>query len=114
MNKKVKDSLLVLFSCLFFSGIMGCSSYTAGLKPTYPQDKQVVASLEPTLSWEDLSNSNSNYDVIIYERIDGGDSKEKIFYQENIEGTSLKIIDVLKPNKKYYWSVRERNGENVS
>lgn len=127
MGKTLLRAVVTLLFFWLVFGLIGCSSYTAGLRPEYPLDKQIVDTLEPTLSWDDQSNENSTYDVILYERIEEGDTqayggeganrksaKKKILYLENIDGTSLTLKDVLKPDKTYYWSVRSRNGEVVS
>ncbi len=121
----LQSALYLLLFAFFLSGFLGCSSHTAGLTPQYPMDKQIVDTLDPTISWKDLVQYGSSYDVVIYEKLDEGDvqayggarkknPKKEVFYQEGIEGTELVLTDVLKPNKTYYWSVRARDGQNVS
>jgi len=122
MYRKLWLNGWIVVSAIIVVGSMGCSTYK-GIKPIYPTHKGMVSSLQPILRWEAISDTNATYDIVIYERAgeqhtEGTSGVEwdrkKVYYRENIQGTSHKVEIPLKPNTTYLWSLRARKGENIS
>ncbi len=88
--------------------LIACSTITFhGLRPIYPDIGETVSSLQPVLRWERAKEPNASYDLIIY------DGEERIVYSvNNLKENQHKVKSPLKPNTKYFWSIRIRyNGK---
>jgi len=75
------------------------------------------------VSWTASGNSNVTYDLVVYEvvrfmyggvfgpiKIPG----RRVVYRENLTATNFKFDAALKPDATYYWSVRLRQGDQVT
>ena len=108
--------LLGLSACTTFHGLTLVSP-----KAGHPNAPTKVDTLQPTLKWKPSSQTDVAYDVIIYEGIEmatgnrlAGLVGKEAYYRQGIKETEHKVEDVLKPKTEYYWSVRVRQGEQVS
>jgi hypothetical protein len=118
----MKYCLIILLFSLTFSSCI-CKKYQR-FEPTKPEVHYLahlsvtqVDSLNPTLEWIPVKDSTNNtYDVIIYKSLlfTPCQPGSMVYYKENITGTRHKIEKELKPGKKYFWSVRARNGSKVT
>lgn len=118
-----------IFTGVFLAAIFlsGCAVYHM-TRPIFPlntnPDKtpKLVPSLQPLLSWEPTSSKVVSYDIIIYEmRIDSSKRKKikrtagsRIYYRENISGNSHMVQAVLRPDTEYCWTLRIRDGKEIS
>jgi hypothetical protein len=103
-----------------------CKHGIIGVKPIYPSGVRgnVVDSTMPTLKWTASSQPEVAYDIAIYDvvkypRNQTGLVKDSItgklvHYSQGVAQPSLKLLQPLRPNTQYYWSVRLRKGETVS
>lgn len=81
-----------------------------------------VDSLKPTLNWQPHSNMNIAYDAVIFEALpyDFGGFKPRYIpgrvaaYEEELKATAWQPDIPLKPNRKYFWSVRLRKNNVVT
>jgi len=113
--------LLGLSACTTFHGVTVISP-----KVGHPNAPTKVESLQPILKWKPSSQMDVTYDVIIYEGIatrEGFDivrawpkraMGKEVYYREGFKETEHKVEDLLKSDNEYYWSVRVRQGEQVS
>ena len=113
--------ILVLAVSLTFS----CTTFQ-GLKPEYPgvgrpTRYKTVDSLEPVLRWKPAVEPGTTYDLVIYRAEDtrkramkGGKPGEKVYYREGLAEASHRVAPPLAPRMKYLWSVRTRQGDEVS
>ena len=109
--------------CDAFWGIT-CTATNRGVVPEYPLSDSlaftIADSLQPTLKWQSSSKTGVTYDVIIYEAFAYQKALTSylpgyvVDYQEGISQPSYKIKVPLKPNAKYFWSVRLRQNDTVS
>ena len=104
-----------------------CATYHI-VKPIFPEtsnpgrEPDLVPSLQPLLSWEPFGKIAASYDIVIYEVLVDSSIKNdirrtlggKIYYRENLFGNSHVVQAVLKPDTEYCWSLRIRNGEEIS
>lgn len=112
---------------VFLVFLAGCTSYDL-LKPVSPavgnprSDPEIVASLQPTLSWEQSSDVAVTYDLVIFECIKDESFWEgtkrsvgdRVYYREALQQAAHTVELPLKPGTEYYWSVRIRKGTGVS
>jgi hypothetical protein len=81
-----------------------------------------TSSLLPKFRWQGSSRPDVSYDLVILEAatfsIDGITSDymkgRLVTYVEDIKGTSWRPDTPFKPETKYFWSVRLRDGNTVS
>lgn len=73
-----------------------------------------IDSCTPTLAWEKANELDMTYDVAVYDVLKSPsgyippERRQQIYYQENVQGTSVQINPPLLPNTSYFWSVRTR------
>ena len=113
-------ALVILFgsaSCMTFHGIEPIDPKAGN--PSVPHQ---VESLQPTLRWKPSPNRGATYDVVIYEErvvsvapLNRQRQAGRVIYlRQNLTTSEHKVEEVLEPNSRYYWSVRERNNGAVS
>jgi len=114
-------SLLLLSGCNTFHGVTVISP-----KVGDPRNPTKAESLQPILQWKASSQTDGTYDVTIYEGIVIATTLDElrgqvkravgkmVYYREGIKETNHKVEEPLKPNHEYYWSVRVRQGDQVS
>ncbi len=117
----MKSWIFILIIVLL--GISACWSHS-GLKPIYPQamtSPVVTDSVQPTLRWKSVSDSNASYDVIIYDVLKTETSATNprmvgkiVYYREGIKEPQHKIEEPVSSDTEYFWSIRSRTGEKVS
>jgi hypothetical protein len=97
-------------------GIAGCSTHQ-GLTPIQPAvghySTVVVESLSPTFKWQPMPDSETRYDLAVFERIGSGKPGKSIYYREGLQNAEHKLDTSLRPDADYYWSVRSRRGASV-
>jgi len=81
-----------------------------------------VDSLQPEFKWQAAQGKDNTYDFAIWEQ-EKRDSTDAYntqrtwgtlyYYVENLKENYHKIKNPLKPNEKYFWSVRVRRGDSV-
>lgn len=103
-----------------------CTDRFSGVIPLTPEVTTSgftqVDSLSPAFSWKGTSRSDVTYDLIIYEAAtyttsgvtDSYSPGQMVGYVESMPGTTWHSAKPLKPDTKYYWSVRMRDGDKVS
>jgi hypothetical protein len=111
--------------CSKRSGLV-CDRSLQGLAATLPagsgQGFPTVDSLMPTLAWQAAAPSGFTYDVAVYESLVINPVPGFIrtlrgplaAYAEGLEAPSWQIGHALRPDRKYEWSVRLRDGDAVS
>jgi hypothetical protein len=115
----VKRSSLTLLILVIMVCICACTTNFSGVRIIQPKIGSSVEDLQPVLQWEQLSQSDSAYDLIIYEGLKVKSSPQRmvgktVYYRENLQATQHKVEEPLKPSQDYYWSVRVRRGNIVS
>lgn len=127
---------MVLIACCVNTA--GCISfpktYNNDAKPIYPElgstslkYYKVIDTLQPELRWVDIKTEGQTYDVCVWETSSSMQDESwlgipfipnswgrQVYYVEGINENYHKIDKPLKPNTCYHWSVRTRNGKNVS
>ena len=105
---------------------ISCTDNYRGVTPLQPTVANsgfpVAESSTPTFRWEPSTDENTHYDFILYEAatysIDGIAPKytkgNLMAYEEDLASNSWVPPMSLKPDTKYYWSVRLRQGALVS
>ena len=81
-----------------------------------------VGTLAPEFRWQGSSRTDVSYDLILYEAVtytttgvvDNFTPGRMTAYVEDLSSTSWRPPEALKPETKYYWSVRLRDGDIVS
>ncbi len=102
--------LLGLTACTTFHGVTAISP-----KVGHPYRPREVENLQPTLQWKYPSQGDETYDVIMFEANTGAPYIGKmVYYRERIKETYHKVEEPLEPGKEYCWSVRVRQGDEVS
>lgn len=109
--------LLGSASCMTFHGIEPINPKAGN--PSVPHQ---VDSLQPILRWKPSPNPGATYDVVIYEELvvsvaplnRQSQAGRVIYLRQNLTTSEHKVEEVLDPNSRYYWSVRERNNGAVS
>lgn len=111
--------------CAERSGLT-CDKNLQGVEPVQPTGTATsfaaVTSLTPLLTWKPSSKEGMTYDVAVYESLSlAGDVPgaqrirgARVAYSESLREPRFQISTPLAPNTKYEWSVRLREGENVS
>ena len=117
-NKTPQRVIGFALCSIIFILFSGCATpCISGIKPIYPRSgwegyPAPVNSLQPELKWEDSAVSKK-YDLAIWDSLCG--QRRKIIYEKTaLSGTSHKVEIVLKPDRLYYWSVRETGLETWS
>jgi hypothetical protein len=99
-------------------GPVVCYSFTEA-KPVYPDVGNpyfptVVDSLKPTFQWQARPDALS-YDLIVYDAIKtkmlfgaNWSVGREVYYREALQGSTHTMVEALKPDTRYYWSVRVR------
>ncbi len=95
---------LLLLALVSLLSLGGCTSYK-GVRIIYPEYQEVVADLQPTLTWEAAPGSNVTYELILYE----GDQVNPSFYKKGLKENEHTIERELKPGTWYRWSVRSNS-----
>lgn len=105
---------------------IACNDRFSGITPISPAVKSsgfpVTKTQSPTFSWRPSANPAVSYDLIVYEAASYTTSGimtsymtgRKVIYQEGLTQPSWPMQNPLKPNTRYYWSVRLREGNTVS
>lgn len=123
IGKDISDRLFALYPFPFRQEVGQLGS--CGLIPFNPSNNKTV-DLSPMLSWQEFPRSvdkntaaeemaqvkNVKYDLIVAVG-DNGETPEVIYRREGLEETSHKLEITLKPNTRYFWSIRaqfELNG----
>jgi len=103
-----------------------CSDRFRGITPTAPEVTTsgfpAVRTLQPEFAWQGSANPDIHYDVIVYEAATYTINQVTDFYArgrlaayaEDIAATSWRPDKPLKPDTRYFWSVRSRDGQVVS
>lgn len=103
-----------------------CTKKYRGITPLKPETVTTgtsrVADLKPTLEWQPSSEAGITYDLVIYEAFSYsptgiGNSYmpgRVAIYKEGLEAPSWQSDTPLKPEQRYYWSVRLRHDGIVS
>jgi len=111
--------------CAQRSGVK-CEKNLQGIEPLQPPGTAksfvTVANLTPLLEWKPSSKAGFTYDVAVYESLSlAGDVPgaqrirgARVAYSEGLREPRFQLSTPLAPNTKYEWSVRLREGENVS
>jgi len=103
--------LALTFAALL--GIAGCSTHQ-GLTPIQPAvghySTVVVESLSPIFKWQPMSDSETRYDLAIFEKTSSGKPGKSVYYREGLQNAEHKLDEKLRPDTDYYWSVRSRRG----
>ncbi len=106
--------------------LIDCSKRYSGVTPLSPdvasQGFPDIDTLSPEFSWTASPKEGVTYDLVVYEaavyRLDSITQSyvkgRRVSYVEDIAGTSYRLAEPLKPDTKYYWSVRFREGDHVS
>lgn len=104
---------------------LACTKDRRGVEVVSPAQHEdtfpAVASLTPTLAWHPSSNRAVTYDIVIYDAIAYGTWPRTRYLQGRIVATSSGLTEPsftppeqLAPGRKYFWSVRLRQGDAVS
>lgn len=111
--------------CAERSGVT-CDKNVQGVEPVQPPGTATsfatVASLTPLLEWKPSSKEGFTYDVAVYESLSLAGNVPgalrirgtRVAYAEGLRETRYQLSTPLAPNTRYEWSVRLRDGENVS
>ena len=103
-----------------------CDKRYSGVTPLSPEVTTSgfpkTSNLSPEFRWQGSSRPDVSYDLVIFEaatfsidRITSDHMKGRLVeYIEDIKGTNWRLDTSLKPETKYYWSVRLRDGGRVS
>jgi hypothetical protein len=104
-----------------------CDGGFHGITPLSPEVSQsgfpTVRDLRPEFSWESSNKVSINYDFILYEAasyavqgavVTSYMKGRVVAYEEGIKDSYWIPKTPLKPNTKYYWSVRLREGDTIS
>lgn len=109
---------LTISICILLALLTGCAKVTYhGLKPISPGILDEVVVSRPTFKWKPSENPQDKYDLVVYES-SGAEGHavpgKTVYYREAIENTEHTLETDLTVGEEYYWSVRCRNGENVT
>lgn len=103
-----------------------CSKEFTGVTPVLPEGPldsfPAVDSLRPKMKWTPANNTDLSYDLIIYEAVAYKPDNVLIpkkemmkglvaYYKEDIGKPEHQLEKPLKPNTRYFWSVRVRDNE---
>ena len=111
--------------CAERSGVT-CDKNVQGVEPVQPPGTATsfatVASLTPLLEWKPPSKEGFTYDVAVYESLSLAGNVPgalrirgtRVAYAEGLREPRYQLSTPLAPNTRYEWSVRLRDGENVS
>ncbi len=107
-------------------GGVTCDRTWQGLEPLKPVDtaRSFVAldNLTPLLEWKPVARETMRYDVAVYESLPLGLNLpgsprvrgSLVAYAEGLDVPRWRVTPALKPDTKYEWSVRVRDGDTVS
>lgn len=111
--------------CAERSGIT-CDRNCQGVEPIEPPGATAgyptVSILTPLLRWKPSRKDNVSYDVAIYDSLTltfdtPGAPRARgalVAYAEGLREPQYQVTEPLKPGRKYDWSVRLREGDDVS
>jgi len=111
--------------CAERSGVT-CDKNLQGVEPVQPPGTGTsfvtVASLTPLLEWKPSGKEGFTYDVAMYESLSIAGNVPgalrirgtRVAYAEGLREPRYQLSTPLAPNTRYEWSVRLRDGENVS
>jgi hypothetical protein len=111
--------------CAERSGVT-CDKSLQGVEPVQPPGTAksfvTVASLTPLLAWKPSSKGGFTYDIAVFESLSlAGDVPgalrirgTRVAYAEGLREPRYQLSKPLAANTKYEWSVRLREGDNVS
>lgn len=72
----------------------------------------------PSLHWPKAEDSQTAYDVIVYEALSARDQApapgKEVFYKEKLDVNSIRLPYPLEENKKYLWTYRYRKNNKTS
>lgn len=105
-----------------------CNRKLQGVEPVLPENTlggfPTVSNLTPSFEWKPSTADGVAYDVAIYESLAlagfdslPGAAKQRgrlAAYVEGLREPKFQLGTPLQPNKRYFWSVRLRNGDMVS
>ena len=104
-----------------------CTDRFSGVTPVSPECKKTgfptTPGLHPTFSWQASSRDEVTYDLVLYEAASysiGGAMKDsymrghRVAYVEDLDTPHWTPETALRPDTRYFWSVRMRDGETVS
>ena len=104
-----------------------CSDRFSGVTPVTPDCKKtgfpMIETLQPTFRWQASSRDDVSYDLVLYEAarysISGGVSDSymrgrRVAYVEGLSEARWMPDTPLRPDTRYFWSVRMREGDTVS
>ena len=104
-----------------------CTDRFSGVTPVSPECKKtgfpITASLQPTFRWQASSRDEVTYDLVLYEAAsysigtalkDSYMRGHRVAYVEGLETPYWKPEQALRPDTRYFWSVRMREGDTVS
>jgi hypothetical protein len=103
-----------------------CGLQLSGVEPVHPENGSgssfpTAESLSPTFEWKPAAKAGIKYDLAIYESLSlpgaamGKQIRgELVTYAEALSEPRFALDKVLKPDTKYQWSVRLREGTKVS
>jgi hypothetical protein len=106
---------------------IGCSKRFRGVTPLSPQVAQsgfpMESNLMPEFRWKGCPRSEVSYDLILYEAaayavagagVPSYMRGRMIAYVEDLKEPRWRPTVALKPDTRYFWSVRLRDGDTVS
>lgn len=102
-----------------------CAKNMSGVTPQAPSDGKgfdLITSLRPEFRWNAAADNTVTYDLALYEAVSyAQDAFSKqytegrlIAYAKGLVQPSWQPDQPLEPDRRYYWSVRLRRGEDVS
>lgn len=104
-----------------------CTDRFSGVTPVSPECKKtgfpVTPGLQPTFRWQASSRDEVTYDLVLYEAASysvGAAIKNsymrghRVAYVEGLDTPSWTPESALRPDTRYFWSVRMREGDTVS
>jgi hypothetical protein len=104
-----------------------CTDRFSGVTPVSPECKKtgfpMTPSLQPTFRWQASSRDDVSYDLVLHEAASysiGGAlvnsymRGHRIAYVEDLDEPYWTPEIALRPDTRYFWSVRMREGETVS
>lgn len=105
---------------------LDCGLQLSGVEPLHPENGSGISfptadSLSPTFEWKPAPHAGISYDLAIYESLPlpgaamGRQIRgELVAYAEALSEPKFVLDKPLKPDTKYQWSVRLREGTKVS
>lgn len=116
-----------VISCCNESWQIECTDRYRGVTPLGPGDQQsgfpLIDSLTPKFQWKGSSRPDVSYDLVVYEAatFNIGTMLKPFYargrmaaYVEDLKQPSWQADAAFRPDTRYYWSVRMRDGDTVS